>query len=58
MDDRPADMNKPICEGAMTPERRQELHEKANRILESDQADLLVALMDLLYRHVAIDQKR
>jgi hypothetical protein len=37
----------------MTPEERREMHDKATRILESDQAELLTALINLLYDFAA-----
>ncbi len=37
----------------MTPEERREMHDKATRILESDQAGLFRALIDLLYDFTA-----
>ena len=37
----------------MTPEERREMYGKATRILESDQAGLFRALIDLLYDFTA-----
>ena len=41
----------------MTPEQRQELHDKADRILESDRAELLMALIDALYEYAMREEK-
>ena len=49
---RPGDAVEPIRETPLTPEERRELHEVADLILESDQADLLRALLEVLYRYV------
>ena len=58
LDKQPADVAEPIRKSAMTPVRWQELHDMADRILESDHADLFIALVEALYQHVMTNQKR
>ena len=48
-----ADEPVPVVLKPLTPEERQEVREKVTRILESDQAELFMALVSFLYESVA-----
>jgi hypothetical protein len=47
-----------IGEGLMTPEQRQDVHEKTVRLLDSDQRELLIALVNVLYESLMKERER
>ncbi len=47
-----------IGEGAMTPEQRQDVHGKTARLLGSDQRELFIAMVNVLYESLMRERGR